>query len=82
MCRSAVVVAGNRFVGTGTEFDDHLFHFTNQQHVGKQVEGLVIGESTFGQFRFQAATILERADLAAVDLERLELRTHVAEVCR
>ena len=80
MRRPAVVEITDRLVGPGAQFHDHLLELPDDQHVLEDGGGLVAGDRARGQFRAQVLVVAIGGDPAAIHLERLELRSHIAQV--
>ena len=80
--RAAVVELADRIVGAGAELDDHLFEFTDDQHVLEDCDGFAGDDGPGFQFGFKASLVAIGGDFAAIDFERREFRPRIAQISR
>ena len=78
--RAAIIVIANGIVSAGTQLDDHLLEFADDQHVFEDRDRFRGGQRIGRELRPKAALIAVSGDLAAIDHERIEPRPHVAQI--
>ena len=78
--RAAIIVIADGIVSAGTQLDDHLLEFADDQHVFEDRDRLGGGDRLGCELRSQIALIAIRGDLAAIDHKRIEPRPHVAQI--
>ena len=75
MSRPPVFEIPDGFVRSGPELHDHFFHLASHEHVFQEIDCRPAGNPPGIEFRPQISPEPVRADLAAIDLERLEIRS-------